>query len=60
MRVSVGLLDIHDPARGRVIVHPTPGTSRPRALAHDVLGALGRAVNRLDAEQLAARRPGGP
>jgi hypothetical protein len=53
MHVSMGLLDRHDPARGRVVVHPTPGTSSPQAFAHDVLGALGRAVNRLDAEQLA-------
>src|SRR5271167_744129 len=53
MQVSVGLLESHDPARGRVIVHPTPGTSSPQAFAHDVLGALGRAVNRLNAEQLA-------
>ena len=53
MHVSVGLLESHDPARGRVIVHPTPGTSSPQALAHDLLGALGRAVNRLNAEQLA-------
>ena len=53
MHVSVGLLESHDPARGRVIVHPTPGASSPQALAHDLLGALGRAVNRLNAEQLA-------
>jgi hypothetical protein len=53
MYVSVGLLESHDPARGRVIVHPTPGASSPQALAHDLLGALGRAVNRLNAEQLA-------
>ena len=53
MQVSVGLLERHDPARGRVIVHPTPGASSPQAFAHDLLGALGRAVNRLDAEQLA-------
>jgi hypothetical protein len=53
MQVSVGLLESHDPARGRVVVHPTPGTSSPQAFAHDVLGALGRAVNRLNAEQLA-------
>ena len=53
VQVSVGLLESHDPARGRVIVHPTPGTSSAQALAHDLLGALGRAVNRLDAEQLA-------
>ena len=53
MHVTVGLLDSHDPARGRVIVHPTPGSPGPQALAHDLLGALGRAVNRLNAEQLA-------
>ena len=47
------VLESHDPAGGRVIVHPTPGTSSPQALAHDLLGALGRAVNRLNAEQLA-------
>ena len=58
MRVSVGLLERHDPARGRVIVHPTPGTSSPQALAHDLLGALGRAVNRLNAEQLAGPAAG--
>ena len=52
VQVSVGLLERHDPARGRVVVHPTPGTSSLQAFAHDVLGALGRAVNRLDARQL--------
>ena len=58
VQVSVGLLERHDPARGRVIVHPTPGTCSPQALAHDLLGALGRAVNRLNAEQLAGRAAG--
>jgi len=48
----VGLLDRHDPARGRVTIHPTPGARSPQAFAHDVLGALGRPVNRLKAEQL--------
>lgn len=57
MRVSVGLLERHDPGRGQVIVHPTPGTRSPQAFAHDVLGALGRAVNRLNAEQLAGPAP---
>jgi hypothetical protein len=52
MHMTVGLLDSHDPARGRVIVHPTPGSPGPQALAHDLLGALDRAVNRLNAEQL--------
>ncbi len=58
MHVSVGLLESDDPARGRVIVHPTPGASSPQALAHDLLGALGRAVNRLNAEQLAGPAAG--
>jgi hypothetical protein len=53
MQVSVGLLERHDPARGRVVVHPTPGARSLQAFAHDVLGALGRAVNRLNAERLA-------
>ena len=53
MRVTAGLLDSHDPARGRGVVHPTPGSPGPQALAHDLLGALGQAVSRLSAEQLA-------
>jgi len=53
MQVSVGLLERHDPARGHVVVHPTPGARSLQAFAHEVLGALGQAVNRLDAEQLA-------
>jgi hypothetical protein len=52
MRVSVGLLDSHDPARGRVVVHPTPAARSVQAFAHDVLAALGRPVSRLKAEQL--------
>jgi hypothetical protein len=56
VRVSVGLLERHDPARGRVVVHPTPGVHSAQAFAHDVLAALGRAINRLTAEQLV----GGP
>jgi hypothetical protein len=47
VHVSVGLLESHDPAGGRVIVHPTPGSPGPQALAHDLLGALGRPVNRV-------------
>ena len=49
----MGLLERHDPARGQVVVHPTPGARSLQAFAHDVLDARGRAVNRLDAEQLA-------
>lgn len=51
--MSAGLLESHDPDRGRVVVHPTPGVRSVQAFAHDLLAALGRAVNRLDAEQLA-------
>ena len=47
MQVSVGLLERHEPARGRVVVHPTPGTSSLQAFAHDVLGALGRCCRTL-------------
>jgi hypothetical protein len=56
-RVSVGLLERHDPARGQVVVHPTPGARSLQAFAHDVLAGLGRAINRLNAEQLAGPAP---
>lgn len=52
VRVSVGLLERHDPAGGLVVVHPTPGLSGLAALAHDVLAALGRSIRRLKAERL--------
>jgi hypothetical protein len=59
VRVSVGLLQRHDPAGGLVVAHPTPGMSSPAAIAHDVLGALGRSVRRLAAERLAGLDPAG-
>lgn len=52
VRVSVGLLERHDPAGGLVVVHPTPGLSGVAAIAHDVLAALGRSIRRLKAERL--------
>jgi len=52
VRVSVGLLERHDPAGGLVVVHPTPGLSGLAAIAHDVLAALGRSIRRLKAERL--------
>ena len=52
-RVSVGLLERHDPGGGVVVVHPTPGMTNRAAAAHDVLAALGRSVRRLGAEYLA-------
>jgi len=52
VRVTASLLERHDPARGLVVVHPTPATSSPTALAYDVLVALDRPVSRLEAEHL--------
>lgn len=52
VRVTAGLLAHHDPSRGLVVVHPTPAPPRNHVLAHDVLAALGRPVNRVDAEHL--------
>ncbi|MDF4254592.1 hypothetical protein [Streptomyces sp. WMMB303] len=37
-------LAAHDPAKGRLTIHPTPGTRSALALAHDVLAALGKPV----------------
>jgi hypothetical protein len=31
VQVSAGLLERHEPARGRVVVHPPPGTRSPQA-----------------------------
>lgn len=36
------VLGLHDPARGRVVVHPTPGGGGLLRLAHDVLVAVGK------------------
>ena len=57
VRVTAGLLEQHDPTRGRVVVHPTPAPTRDHVFAHDLLVALGRPVNRLDAEHLTGSRP---
>lgn len=59
VRVSVGLLERHDPAGGLVVVHPTPGQCGLAAIAHDVLAALGRSIRRLKAERLAGPAPAG-
>ncbi|MFJ6701143.1 hypothetical protein ACIQM4_34520 [Streptomyces sp. NPDC091272] len=37
-------LAAHDPAHGRITVHPTPGTGSTLALAYDILAALGKPV----------------
>ncbi|MDJ0324327.1 hypothetical protein QMG61_11195 [Cryobacterium sp. PH31-AA6] len=52
VRVTASLLGHHDPARGRVVVHPTPASSSPTAFAYDLLAALDRPVTRLEAEHL--------
>ncbi|WP_405785696.1 hypothetical protein [Streptomyces sp. NBC_01367] len=35
-------LEAHSPGEGRITVHPTPASSSPAALAHDLLYALGK------------------
>ena len=52
VRVTAGLLASHDPARGRVVVHPTPAPWGDHVFAHDLLAALGRPVSRFDDEHL--------
>jgi hypothetical protein len=49
------LLHRHDPGGGVVVVHPTPGIWASAAFGHDLLAALGHAVNRLGEERLASR-----
>ena len=55
--VTAALLAAHDPAAGRVTVHPTPATSSPAALACDLLAALGRPVTRLAEEHVSGTAP---
>src|SRR6478752_1719006 len=57
VRVTVGLLECHDPVRGRVVVHPTPAPMDNNVFAHDLLAALGRPVSRLDDERLTGAKP---
>lgn len=55
--VTAALLAAHNPAAGRVTVHPTPSTSSPSALAYDLLAALGRPVTRLAEEHVSGVAP---
>ena len=55
--VTAALLAAHDPAAGRVTVHPTPAISSPSALACDLLAALGRPVTRLAEEHVSGTAP---
>lgn len=57
VQVTAALLGWHQPDAGRVCVHPTPGATAIAALAHDVLGAIGRPVHRISAEKLAGVAP---
>jgi hypothetical protein len=56
VNVTTWLLRWHDPGTGVIVVHPTPsgGTA---SLAHDVLAALGRPIDRLDPEGLGSSEP---
>lgn len=55
--VTAALLAAHDPAAGRVTVHPTPSTSSTSALVCDLLAALGRPVTRLAEEHVSGVAP---
>jgi hypothetical protein len=55
--ITAALLAAHDPAAGRVTVHPTPAASSPSALACDLLAALGRPVARLAEEHISGTAP---
>ncbi|WP_190249884.1 hypothetical protein, partial [Dactylosporangium sucinum] len=55
--VTAALLSRHDPAAGRVVVHPTPGSRGDAGLAHDVLAALGVPVQQFAAERLGGAGP---
>ncbi|MFF9222147.1 hypothetical protein [Streptomyces viridosporus] len=41
---TAAALDAHQPAAGRITVHPTPAVGAPAALAQDVLAALGKTI----------------
>lgn len=55
--ITAQLLQAHDPDRGVVVVHPTPGVSGAKALGQDLLQALGRPIVRLAAEQVSGATP---
>jgi hypothetical protein len=51
------LLEAHDPAGGRVVVHPTPAVTSLTMLARDVLLALGRPIEDLAVQRISASGP---
>ncbi|MEU7990572.1 hypothetical protein AB0B56_37500 [Streptosporangium canum] len=54
--VTAAALQAHNPAMGRITVHPTPVTSSVQTLAHDLLAALGKPLHRLGAEKITSAR----
>ncbi|MFB4304426.1 hypothetical protein [Actinomadura sp. NTSP31] len=38
------MMSLHDPAAGRIVVHPTPAVGGRLTLAHDLMGALGKSA----------------
>ncbi|TMR02399.1 hypothetical protein ETD83_12705 [Actinomadura soli] len=38
------IMSLHDPAAGRIVVHPTPAVGGRLTLAHDLMGALGKSA----------------
>lgn len=56
-RTTAGLLAAHDPAVGRIVVHPTAGSRSASGLAQDVLLALGHPIRRLARERISTAAP---
>jgi len=50
--VTTALLQLHAPAGGVAVIHPTPSSGRQTSLAHDLLAALGHPVAQLGPEGL--------
>jgi len=55
--LTASLMGRHNPAEGRIVVHPTAGTRGPLPLAHDLLQALGLPVHSIDDNRLAGLGP---
>ncbi|MEU0058641.1 hypothetical protein [Streptomyces sp. NPDC006334] len=51
-------LTSHQPARGRIAVHPTPLATAPAYLAHDLIRALGKHPPRLRRQHYAGESRG--
>ncbi|MEU6721708.1 hypothetical protein ABZ897_60610 [Nonomuraea sp. NPDC046802] len=51
-QITADALAAHAPAHGRITVHPTPGITDDRVLAHDLLAALGKQATHLNVQHL--------